>query len=285
MTRFIVLVLSLLASGCWVNRTIVTRPEHIDEINRICRVRTSTITLDVGETAGDSVTVGTDSVRWLDTTSRARRSAPLTSLKSLSCWERGKALGPGVIVASALAVVTKLGFEASKTGGGKFNPGLAYTLVAGALFTVATGLYTLGDAVVGGLHMYRIPPAVAHILSGPPENADNRDLLLHAIREDGTLLRHASPRLRDDSLLVSEAVSRDPDALQFASDRLRDDKEFVLSVVRENGMALRWASDRLRDDPDVVIEAALGGRDALEFASKRLQRDAGLLRHLSSRGR
>jgi hypothetical protein len=113
---------------------------------------------------------------------------------------------------------------------------------------------------------------------GCPENeANDRELVMHAVTEDGANLQHASEALRCDLEIVLAAVGQDPDALQYAASDLQKSKEVVLAAIAGNGMALRFADKELQDDQDVVAYALRQNGRAFLFASKRLQAD----RHLA----
>ena len=65
------------------------------------------------------------------------------------------------------------------------------------------------------------------------QNANNREYVLEAVKEDGLLLDGASDELKDDKELVMEAVIKDGGALEFASDRLKADREILMQAVEK----------------------------------------------------
>ena len=56
------------------------------------------------------------------------------------------------------------------------------------------------------------------------QHNDDREYVMQAIKQEGTLLDGASDRLKDDKELVMEAVKNDCGALEFASNRLKADR-------------------------------------------------------------
>ena len=60
---------------------------------------------------------------------------------------------------------------------------------------------------------------------------------------------------RDIKEVVLEAVKEKGSSLEYASPRLKNDKDVVLESLKVSGWALEFASERLKDDKDVVLEA------------------------------
>jgi hypothetical protein len=61
--------------------------------------------------------------------------------------------------------------------------------------------------------------------------AEDREFIVAALRENGRLLQHTSAELRRDPVVVLEAVRSWGPALEFAGDELRHDREFALQVM------------------------------------------------------
>merc|ERR1712187_908817 len=49
-----------------------------------------------------------------------------------------------------------------------------------------------------------------------------------AVQQDGVMLQHAMPWLRDDKYIVEEAVRHRVDALDYASSRLKEDEDILV---------------------------------------------------------
>ena len=71
---------------------------------------------------------------------------------------------------------------------------------------------------------------------------DDEDVVLQAVRNDGTALEYASDSLRDNESIVMEAVRQNYEALRFASDRLRDSE----AILKQCPQAANFASERVR---------------------------------------
>lgn len=107
---------------------------------------------------------------------------------------------------------------------------------------------------------------------------DREDVVIAAVTYCGSLLEHASTRLKDDWKVVRLADQEDIDALGYASERIRGDKQSVLSSVKIWGDTLKFASEELRGDKTVVL-AAIGARaGAIRWASRGLKADASFIK-------
>ena len=61
--------------------------------------------------------------------------------------------------------------------------------------------------------------------------------------------------MREDREIVLEAVKNDGSALKYASENLKEDREIVLEAVKNDGSALEYASENLKEDREIVLEA------------------------------
>jgi hypothetical protein len=86
-----------------------------------------------------------------------------------------------------------------------------------------------------------------------------------AVNQNGTSLKYASDRLKDDESIVMVAVQNRGYALIYASDRLKDNEAVVLSAVKRNGAALKYASDRLRSDIPFCISIAKISKESIVY--------------------
>lgn len=68
------------------------------------------------------------------------------------------------------------------------------------------------------------------------EKYNDREYVLKAVSEQGSLLDYADESLKDDKYVVLAAIENNPEALEFASDRLKDDKEVVFNSVSKARM-------------------------------------------------
>ena len=67
------------------------------------------------------------------------------------------------------------------------------------------------------------------------ENCNDRDYVLNAVSNQGSLLDFAAEKFKDDREIVLAAVNNNPEALEFASDRLKCDREIVYNSVSKVG--------------------------------------------------
>jgi len=104
--------------------------------------------------------------------------------------------------------------------------------------------------------------------------ANNRDFMLAAVRQDGSILRHAASWISSDHEVVLAAMESDGKALQFAGAELREDKSVVLAAVRSVGSALKFASVALRADVEVLLAALAEDTAAVCFIAAERMSDA-----------
>ena len=130
------------------------------------------------------------------------------------------------------------------------------------------------------------------------EFRSDRELVLAAVKQDGSALQYASEELRSDRELVLAAVKQNFLALKYVASALRSDSDFMLAVVKSHGwmlydapfelrldgdfmlaavkqygLALKYASDELRSDRDIVLAAVKQNGFALQYASNELRSD------------
>jgi hypothetical protein len=78
----------------------------------------------------------------------------------------------------------------------------------------------------------------------------NKEALLDKIKQDPTVLKKAGI-FKDDKDVVMEAVVQSGSLLEYASDEMKNDKEIVKAAIRENYLAFEFASEDLRNDPEI----------------------------------
>ena len=162
-------------------------------------------------------------------------------------WALGEASRDAEVILAALSLgASSLKFAPDCVRDDKALALRAVRLNAFAIHYVSPRLMRDRDVVMAALHQH--PRAIAIT----DQHLDDQHLMLLAVRRCGTLLCHATPRLRGDRVLVLEAVRQCGLALQFASEELRDDLEVVLEAVESRGTAWMYASDRLRLSPEVA---------------------------------
>ena len=128
-------------------------------------------------------------------------------------------------------------------------------------------------------------------------NSSYKDLVLRAIRFNGSALEYVSIDLQNDKEIVLECIRQNEYALEYAGinlhnnkefilesinagcaisyvkDIFRNDKEVMLAAVKKSGRSLYYASTKLQDNKDIVLEAVKQHGRALIFASERLKKN------------
>ena len=113
------------------------------------------------------------------------------------------------------------------------------------------------------------------------ELQDDRDVVLHCVKNGGDAINHASARLRGDKEIILAAATGEygtfnsDTVLNLASTELQDDRDVVLHCVKRHGYAIKHASARLRGDKEIILAAASKWNSAtvLNLASAELQDD------------
>ena len=77
----------------------------------------------------------------------------------------------------------------------------------------------------------------------------DRDIVLEAIKRDGTSLMFANPKFQNDEEIVKIAIEKDGRALAFVNDKFKDNKEIVLKAVKNDALALSFVSKELKNAP------------------------------------
>jgi len=89
---------------------------------------------------------------------------------------------------------------------------------------------------------------------------DDRDVVLHCVKNCGCAIKHASARLRGDKEIILAAAREwnSDTVLKLASAELQDDRDVVLRCVELNWDAIYHASDRLLGDKEIILAAEEG---------------------------
>ena len=124
------------------------------------------------------------------------------------------------------------------------------------------------------------------------ELQDDREVVLHCVKNGGDAIKHASARLRGDKEIILAAARKwnSESVLNLASTELQDDREVVLHCVKNCGYAIKHASARLRGDKEIILAAATGeygewnSDTVLNLASTELQDDRDVVLHCVKNG-
>jgi len=96
----------------------------------------------------------------------------------------------------------------------------------------------------------------------PPEGfADDKDIMMFAVREYWFALVFASEKLKDDKEVVLASVETNGESLQYASKRLRENREVVLTAIQDFGTNLKFADPKFYLNKEIVIEAIKNTRE------------------------
>jgi hypothetical protein len=81
------------------------------------------------------------------------------------------------------------------------------------------------------------------------------DIVLAAVRRDGTALQFACPELKDDKDIVFAAVTNAGIALKFASNRLKNDMNISVAAIKNSHHSFSEVSPLLRIKKDFAVKA------------------------------
>jgi hypothetical protein len=92
----------------------------------------------------------------------------------------------------------------------------------------------------------------------------DKDLIVNAIKLDGSAIQYASEELLSDRDFKMEAVQTNSDIWKFLDDEDKADKLFALEAVRQNGNLFRLFSPALKTDQEIVLAAVNQINEALK---------------------
>ena len=113
------------------------------------------------------------------------------------------------------------------------------------------------------------------ILQNPNSLSDApTDMIIEAVKRDGSDLKYASESVKNDRDIVSEAVEKNGGFLSYASEELRDDEELALIAAHsKNFISFQDLSEGLRGDKELALVAVKQKGDLIEYASEELRDD------------
>eukprot|EP01045_Picozoa_sp_COSAG04_P026657 COSAG04_NODE_3744_length_2564_cov_1.880325_2_plen_634_part_01 len=128
----------------------------------------------------------------------------------------------------------------------------------------------------------------------------DKEVVLAAVAQNGSALKHASEALKADKEFVLAAVAQHRSALQHASEALKADKEFMLAAVAAyepyevcptGGESISWgggmlehASHALKADKEFMLAAAAKSAWSLRHASEQLKADRDFMLTCAAKG-
>ena len=84
-------------------------------------------------------------------------------------------------------------------------------------------------------------------------NANNREFILAAVRQNGSVLDLVDERYKQDKKIVMAAVKQNGYALQYADDSLKQDNEVVMAAMKQKSDALYDADESLRFNEEMQM--------------------------------
>lgn len=89
-----------------------------------------------------------------------------------------------------------------------------------------------------------------------PENLrGDREIVMKAVKQNGSELCYASRKLKADREIVKIAVEQNSRAFKEASEALKGDREIAMIAVKQHDEAFRHTSEELKRDKAFVLEA------------------------------
>lgn len=98
-----------------------------------------------------------------------------------------------------------------------------------------------------------------------------KEIVEHAVNQDGTSLEFASKKLQEDIEIVLMAVTQNGRALEYTCVSLQSNKDVVSVAVNQNPSALVYADPMFQDDEEIILAAVQKRGLLLSLASSRLQ--------------
>ena len=83
---------------------------------------------------------------------------------------------------------------------------------------------------------------------------NDSEIVLNAVRENGSNLEYASEELKDNVDVVLEAVITNKSALYYASNNLKKNYNFILKAIKHTKSAINYASNKLKTDKEFLIK-------------------------------
>ncbi len=127
----------------------------------------------------------------------------------------------------------------------------------------------------------KVEPLALESVSAGSDAANNRELILEAMKKNGRALRYVAkicpPEIVRDNEIVLAAVRNYPSALKYAPDNLKGDFKIVEAAVLQDGNLLRFARDEIKANKQIALLAVQTTGEALQFVAKKLQNDNDLV--------
>ena len=85
---------------------------------------------------------------------------------------------------------------------------------------------------------------------------DDKEVMLKVVKQNGLMLKYASPKLKYNKEIVKEAIKNNPFALKFTY--LSDiDKSIIIEAVKRNGLTYRYVEGVFQYDEEIIYYALI----------------------------
>ncbi|MBR3162320.1 MAG: DUF4116 domain-containing protein [Bacilli bacterium] len=106
----------------------------------------------------------------------------------------------------------------------------------------------------------------------------DKEVIIEAVKENGSALQYASTELKEDKGIVLVAVNQYPGAIKYADKKLCKDEELLSIVLTEKyGRGLKYLTPDLKKDKNIVLKAVGYSGLALHDADESLKKDANVV--------
>lgn len=100
---------------------------------------------------------------------------------------------------------------------------------------------------------------------------NDRRIVMAAMRQDPTVLKHAAPHIKEDKEVALEGIRRDWNVLEEVASSLKADQSFMIAAVKVDPHSLMYASEELRENAGVVRAAMRRDYRVFQYASEALK--------------
>jgi hypothetical protein len=119
-----------------------------------------------------------------------------------------------------------------------------------------------------------------YLYINPCELIDYKILILEVLKiKKSFIIDILSEELLNDYDIVLQAVKNNGSNLRFASEELQNNYIIVLEAVKNNGLSIQWASYKLQNDKDIIIESILANKLSFNLVKNTSEHQLYLLIH------
>jgi hypothetical protein len=101
---------------------------------------------------------------------------------------------------------------------------------------------------------------------------NDKEIVFKAVENIGTAYKYASYEMRENKDLAKIAIEYEGHIIEYASKNILEDRNLILMAVARSGTALQYAY-KFQDDRKVVLAAVKNNGYAWRYANKNLQND------------